>query len=178
MARPKRTFTFMVGVFGVPAKIDQDGNVRIMVNVRTDQERQRELAKLDPQATVLLVDCPGGAVGYEDKCIDDAALRREIAEETGGCTITPMGEFRPPFALISKDDNPGDLAFWKPVVLHGQPKPSNEASDHPWLTRAELEAATTYRAISGLGLLGRTGRMMTAALDFYESNKDRPELFS
>ena len=179
MARPKREFVFNVGVFGIPAKIDADGIVRIKVNVRTDQEAQRKLAKLDPTSTVLLVDCPGGAVGNQDKGIDDAALAREIAEETGGCTITPRGEFRLPFDLKPKEDGtPGDLAYWKPVVLHGEPKPSNEALDHPWVTRAELEAATKYRAISGLGLAGRTGKMMVAAFDFYEANKDKPELFS
>ncbi len=190
MARPKREFvflagehgltvggTFNVGVFGIPAKL-VNGEVHIKVNVRTDQARQRELAKIDPTLTVLLVDCPGGAVSSEDKGIDDAAVAREIYEETLGCTITPKGEFRSPLVLLPKDGKPGDLAFWKPVVLHGEPKPSNEAMDHPWVTRAELEAATKYRAVSGLGLAGRTGKMMLAALDFYETNKDKPEFFS
>lgn len=93
--------------------------------------------------------------------------------------MTSKGEFRPPFALLTKDaELPGDLAFWKPIVLHGEPKPSDEALDHPWVTRAELEAGTTYRAVSGLGLAGRTGKMMVAALDFYDANKDKPEFFS
>lgn len=179
MTRLKRTFSFSVGVFGIPAKIDADGKVRIKVNVRTDQEYQRNVARLDPASTILLVDCPGGTVDTDDKTIDDSALAREIAEETGGCTITPKGEFRPPFALLPKEDGTGgDLAFWKPVVLHGEPKPSKEALDHPWITREELEAATKYRPVSGLGLLGRTGKMMVAALDFYESNKTNRELFS
>ena len=109
---------------------------------------------------------------------DAAPPCEKVTEERGGSTIPQKGNFRPPFALLSKDEKPGDLAFWKPVVLHDEPKPSNEALDHPWVSRAELEAATQYRAISGLGLAGRTGRMMTAALDFYEANKDKPELFS
>src|SRR4051812_13718254 len=116
MARPKREFPFTVGVFGIPAKII-NSEVCIKVNVRGDQENQRNLAKLDPASTVLLVDCAGGAVGNEDAGIDDAALAREIAEETGGCTMTPLEpQFRPPFALLSKEDGkPGDLAFWKPI---------------------------------------------------------------
>lgn len=177
MARPKREFTFNVGVFGIPAKL-VDGVVHIKVNVRTDQQYQREVAKLDPTSTVLLVDCPGGAVGPEDTGIDDAALAREIAEETGGCTITSKSDFRPPLVLFPKDGKPGDLAFWKPIVLHGDPKPSNEALDHPWVSRAELKSGNKYRPVSGLGLFGRTGRMMIAALDFYEADIGSLGLFS
>ncbi len=167
------------GVFGIPAKI-VDGKVRIKVNVRTDQEKQKDTAKLPKDSTVLLVDCPGG--GRQNKETKGDALRREIFEETGGCTITLTGNFSPdPDLDLIKDgttESPDDYAFWAPIVLHGDPKPSNEALDHPWVSREELETATKYRAVSGLGLKGRTGRMMVAALDFYEANKDKPELFS
>ncbi len=95
MARPKRTISFTVGVFGIPARIDAEGNVRIKVNVRTDQSRQLDLAKLDSSSTVLLVDCPGGAIGHEDVAIDDAALAREIAEETGGMHHDFQGRIPP-----------------------------------------------------------------------------------
>lgn len=92
MARPKGVFRFNVGLFGIPAKI-VDGVVRIKVNVRTDQEDQRELAKLPKDSPILMVDCSGGAVG-ENEDPDDSALAREISEETVDCTITPKGEFR------------------------------------------------------------------------------------
>lgn len=200
MARPKRVFRgeapafgisqemldrlgignreYNLGLFGIPAIIDVKGTVRIKVNVRTDQEYQRKLAKLDPSTTVLLVDCPGGAVAESDTNAHQG-LAREISEETAGCTITEKGEFSDPLEFVPDDPTKlCDIAQWKPVLLHGVPKSSNEALDHPWVSRAELEAAATYRAVSGLGLRGRTGRMMTAALDFYENNKDKLELFS
>ena len=167
---------FHVGVFGIPARI-VNGEVKIKCNVRGDQAKQKEIAKVPQESTVLLVDCPGGAVKHGDASLD-AALAREIYEETDGCAIRSLGEFRRPLELMGDRSAPYDLAFWKPVRLGGEPKPSKEATSHPWLSRQELAAADVYRAVSGLGLAGRTGKMMVAALDFYEANKDKSELFS
>ena len=55
MARPKRTFN--VGVFGIPARIIYDV-VRIKVNVRTDQDYQRTLAKLPEDSTYFWLIAP------------------------------------------------------------------------------------------------------------------------
>lgn len=172
MAKEKATFN--VGVFGIPAKLI--GNiVKIKVNVRTDQANQKKIAGLPEDSQVQLVDCPGGAVKPGDTSLWEA-LKREIGEETGGCTIEPLGKFRQPLELMKGSSY--DLAFWRPVRLNGQPQPSDEASDHPWVSRQELETADKYRAVSGLGLAGRTGRMMVAALDFYETNRGDFSLFS
>ncbi len=164
----KEKAPFYVGVFGIPAKL-VDGVVKIKCNVRTDQKEQRKIAGLAEESTVLLVDCPGGAIRPGDTS-REAALARETAEETCGSTIVSLGEFRQPLELMGERPL-YDLAFWKPVLLIGDPKPSDEASDHPWLSRQELETADKYRAVSGLGLAGRTGQMMTAALDWYEANQ-------
>lgn len=175
MAKEKATFS--VGVFGIPAKVI-DGIIKIKVNVRTDQANQRKLANLPEDSTILLVDCPGGAVKPGDTSLEQA-LAREIAEETGGCTMESLGDFREPLQLMKDPSKPYDLAFWKPVRLIGEPQPSNEASDHPWVSMKELETADKYRAVSGLGLSGRTGRMMVAALEFYERSSIRDDkLFS
>jgi hypothetical protein len=166
---------FHVGVFGIGARII-DGDVKILVNVRTDQARQKEFAKLPPESAVLLVDCPGGTIKHGDKSRQEA-LEREILEELG-CSFVSIGEFSQPLELMGDRPEPYDLASWKPVRFVGEIKPSNEAKDHPWVSRKELETADRYRPVSGLGLAGRTGRMMTAALDFFEKNRDKSELFS
>jgi hypothetical protein len=172
---------FHVGVFGIPAKL-VDGVVRIKANVRGDeaeQSRQWGLAKLAPIPGVSIIDCPGGAVKPGDKSLE-AALRREVAEETGGCKIGLLGNFSQAFEFMSEGtvEKPADLACWCPIRLIGEPKPSTEASAHPWISMAEFEAETPYRCVSGLGNKGRTGRMMRAALQWYEQNKHRPEVFS
>ncbi|MGD0577152.1 MAG: NUDIX hydrolase [Candidatus Staskawiczbacteria bacterium] len=170
--------SFTIGVFGLAAKII-GGVVRIKVNVRTDQERQWQAAKLNPIPGVQIIDCPGGGVCVLESLED--ALKREIREETGGCDICIMGRFRPPIPFINNDPSkPSDLAVWAPVVLIGDPKPSNEASSHPWITREQLEAETEYRCVSGLGNKGRTGQMLRAAFDWYEdeANRKKVEIFS
>lgn len=79
---PRRRGT--VGVFGVALRV-VDGQTRILVNVRTDQEEQRQLAGLPKESTVLIVDLPGGRWLASDKT-EEEGLRREIHEETG-CEI-------------------------------------------------------------------------------------------
>ena len=138
----------------------------------TDEKTLLLSERMDDKGWTL----PGGRV--EEGETDQVALTREVEEETGGCNIVSLGDFREPLPLMGDSSKPSDLAFWKPVLLNGKPHPSNEALDHPWVSREELEAATQYRAISGLGLAGRTGRMMLAALDFYEAHKNVPNLFS
>lgn len=172
MARPKRIFN--IGVFGIPAKLVL-GDVRIKVNVRTDQDYQWKAAKLDPIPGVQLVDCPGGAVGPEDVTSLEDALKREIAEETGGCQIRITGPFSEPFVYMNPDpDKPCDIAVWAPIILLGEPKPSNEALDHLWISLDEFNAEKPYRCVSGLGNKGRTGRMMATALSYYQSFRHLP----
>ena len=173
---------FHVGVFGIPARL-VDGVVRIKVNVRGDeveQARQWAIAKLAPILGVKIIDCPGGGVRPGDKSLDEA-LRREIAEETGGCELSLLEKsFSEPFEFMSEGtlEKPADIAIWRPIKLLGEPKPSAEASAHPWISMAEFKAETPYRCVSGLGNKGRTGRMMRAALDWFEQNKHWSWVFS
>lgn len=158
---------FTVGVFGLAAKFTL-GRVRIKVNVRTDQECQWQLAKLTPISGVQMVDCPGGTVQPGEKLLD--TLAREVAEETGGCTMEHLEDaFSPPLVFVNSDPTkPGDIAVWMPILLRGDPKPTNEALSHPWISRAEFEAEVPYRCVSGLGRKGRTGQMISAAFDYFE----------
>jgi hypothetical protein len=179
--------TFTVGVFGLPARKDGLGKLRIKVNVRTDQGRQKKLAGLPADSKVKIIDMPGGGVNFNDfselkKANLFDGLGREVSEETGGCKIESLGEFRGPFMVVTNntdDEKPsGDMAFWMPIKIHGNPKPSNEALEHPWISREQFEAEDEYRCVSGLGKAGRTGRMIRAAFDFYEVNMSQGEIFS
>jgi 8-oxo-dGTP pyrophosphatase MutT (NUDIX family) len=176
--------TFAVGVFGLACWNDS-GTLRIKVNVRTDQEAQRKKASAaDPN--IKFVDLPGGGVELKDLSSRQSplldALRREIAEETGGCSIEPVGDFSAPYLVVSNaeaHDRPaGDLAFWMPVVLKGRPRPSAEALDHPWLSLQQVEAETEYRVVAGLNNAGRSGRMLRAAFAFYQGHMGNAGYFS
>jgi len=179
--------TFTVGVFGL-ACWDDNGTLRIKVNERTDQKKQRELAKLSPDSTVKIIDMPGGGVDLEDFPEMKQAnllevLRREVAEETGGCSFeTPTDDFSSPVMVVTNNTDQskptGDIAFWRPIVLHGTPKPTNEALDHPWVSEQQLDEETEYRSVGGLGKAGRTGRMLKAAFAFYKSHRGLPQYFS
>lgn len=179
--------TFTTGVFGLAARKDGLGKIRIKLNVRTDQERQKKIAGLPADSKVKIVDIPGGGVDFDDfpepkKADLFAVLRREISEETGGCTIELLGELRGPFMVVTNNTDEtkpsGDMAFWAPINLFGGPKPSDEAMEHPWISREQFENENEYRCVSGLGKTGRTGRMICAAFDFYEANESREEFFS
>lgn len=182
---PKATFT--IGVFGLAAKKDDSGAPLIKVNVRTDQDRQKKLAGLEADSKVMIVDLPGGGVEFNDfpelKEADlFSVLQREVHEETDGCEIRSLGKFRGPFMVVTNNTDEtkasGDMAFWMPIELRGNPKPSNEALSHPWISRQEFEAQDEYRCVSGLGKLGRTGRMLREAFEFYEDHIDDESLFS
>jgi hypothetical protein len=176
--------TFTVGVFGL-ACWNVGGTLLIKVNVRTDQEAQRKKIGLaDP--SVRIVDLPGGGVEIEDLAGQEnsllGALRREINEETGGCSIEPVGKLSVPYLAVSDKKGPdgqvGDLAFWLPILLKGKPRPTAEALDHPWISLQQLEAATEYRVVAGLAKTGRSGQMLRAAFAFYDARKGSAEFFS
>lgn len=177
--------SFTVGVFGLACKQDPFGKLRIKLNVRTDQVRQRKLANLPEDSTTLLVDCPGGTVDFADFPDKQAnllrVLRREVEEETGGCQIEPLGSFSQPFLAVTNIDDEskpsGDIAFWMPIKLIGEPQPSDEAMDHPWISLEELEDGTVHRPVSGLGMSGRTGRMIKEAFSWFRENQDQ-DVFS
>lgn len=179
--------TFTVGVFGLACLKDDDGTLRIKVNVRTDQEKQRKLAGLSEDSKVLIVDMPGGGVELadfpepKDALLFDV-LAREIKEETGGCTIRALGHFSGPFMVVTNNQDEtkptGDLAFWVPVLLCGTPQPTAEALDHPWITFQQFETETEYRAVGGLGKAGRTGRMLRDAFEFYNTHRRSSKYFS
>lgn len=176
---------FTVGVFGLAARKDKFG-IRIKVNVRTDQERQKKIAGLPANSKVKIIDLPGGGVEFNDFIDPKKAdlfdvLRREISEETDGCTLEVLDEFKGPYIAItnSTDESKpyGDMAFWAPIKLYGDPKPSDEAIEHPWISRKEFEAQDKYRCVSGLGKAGRTGRMLRSAFYWYEAHASK-EVFS
>lgn len=178
--------TYTIGVFALACWND-NGTLRIKVNERTDQERQKRNAGLPSDSTVKIIDMPGGGVQLEDFPDPKEAslldvLKREVSEETGGCTIEPHGAFSGPVMVVTnnRDDSrpTGDIAFWLPVVLKGKLQTSVEAQDHPWITRDQLVEETEYRAVGGLGKAGRTGRMIIAAFAWYTERKDTDRFFS
>jgi 8-oxo-dGTP pyrophosphatase MutT (NUDIX family) len=178
--------TFTVGVFGLACRAS-NGTLRIKVNVRTDQKRQRQLAGLPEDSAILIIDMPGGGVQLQDFPNPSQAslfevLKREVYEETGGCTIESLGEFSQPFMVINnnQDENEpaGDLAFWMPILLRGTLLITSEALDHPWITLEELLSETRYRAPGKLGKNGRTSHMLQAAFGFYKSYKANTSFFS
>lgn len=178
--------TFTIGVFGLACWNDK-GILRIKVNERTDQARQKKIAGLPEDCPVKIIDMPGGGVEISDFPDPKQAslwtvLEREIAEETGGCKIDSGGPFSEPFMVVTnnQDDNKptGDIAFWMPVVLHGKPLPTSEAQNHPWITLQQLDAETEFRAVGGLGKAGRTGSMIRAAFCWYAERCYDLNLFS
>ncbi len=167
---------FSVGVFGIPAKI-VNGVIRIKVNVRMDQDRQRKAAGLPEDSPIFLVDCPGGGVMTDDESME-SALQREVFEETGGCEFIDCDGWQEPLVLLNREKGQYDIAFWKPIRLAGEPKPSSEASDHPWLSIEDLQSGDKYRPVSGLGLKGRTGQMMLGAIQWFKNAPGGSRYFS
>jgi hypothetical protein len=178
----KATIFSTLGVFGLAARLreldDDVKAIEIHVNERTDQARQKALAKLIEESPVRIIDCPGGGVMEGETLIE--ALIREIREETCGCSFLPLAEFSKPLAFLNPNEltKPADMALWMPIKLIGQPMPSPEALSHPWITRKQFEAEFPFRPVSGLGKLGRTGQMIKAAFEWFEANRNRPEIFS
>ncbi len=173
-----------MGVFGLACWNDK-GILRIKVNVRTDQEGQRnKIGATD--SNIQMIDLPGGGVEIEDlsnlQCSLLHVLQREIAEETGGCSIDPVGDFSAPYMIVLNREGSGhvegDLAFWIPVILKGRPRPSVEALDHPWISLQQLEAETEYRVVGGLGKAGRSGKMLRAGFSFFQAHIGNTRCFS
>lgn len=179
--------TFTVSVFGLACWND-NGKLRIKVNVRTDQKRQRKLAKLPADSKVLIVDLPGGNVELEDFPDMEHAtplnvLMRKVAEETGGCTLGIIpADFFGPMMMVTNNSDParpaGDIVFWRPITLHGTPKPTSKVLEHLWVTQLQLADETKYRCVGGLGKYGRIGHMLMTAFDFFQIHRDVPCYFS
>lgn len=177
--------TFTVEVFGAAARFDSDGTVRVLVNVRTDQAVQRKRAGIAPDSTVKIIDLPGGGITIED-CSDPQnpfpmlrALKREVLEETHCSEVDIIDEISGPIMYIADppfDGPQGDMAFWAPIFIHGTPQPSPEATEHVWISRTELVTETVtetkYRTPGKLGIKGRMGSMILAALRWWEQNRD------
>lgn len=177
---------FTVGVFGFACRKNEDGDICLKLNVRTDQVRQLQLAGLPADSTVKIIDAPGGGVELEDFPDMKEAdlmniLRREVSEETGGCTIESLGELSAPFLLVTNNQDgskaAGDMALWMPIILNGEPQVSDEAIEHPWITWEEFESEANYRCVGKLGKNGRMGRMIRAAFEFFAAH-DTDEFLS
>jgi len=111
-----------------------------------------------------------------------AVLKREVREETGGCKIKQVGLCSQPDMVIkesaAEQNTVGDLAFWIPIVLFGKPIPTNEALALPWITLGELDREDKFRTVGGLGIRGRTGRMVRDAFEFFLLSRLNSDLFS
>jgi len=155
-----------VGIFAVIAR-QNGGNVEILINVRTDQEKQQQAAGLPSDWSGKIVDLPGGTlqVGEADFA---QCLKREVGEETGGCDAEIIGDFLGPYPLIKPDtgtaEKPHDLAFAALCKLFGEPRPTSEASEHRWVTWQQLEEEQEVRFPGRLGKNGRMAKMVSAAL--------------
>lgn len=162
---------FTVGVFGVAVEHNPAGRNQILVNVRTDQVTQRVIAGLNATWPGRIVDLPGGGVNSDDTSFIDA-LSREIKEETG-YDAEIVGDPVGPYTLINLT-NPTkpirDVAFGYLVRLNGRPKESSEASEHLWLTLAELEIEEHYRFPGKLGKSGRMFAIARACLEKFEES--------
>jgi hypothetical protein len=103
-----------------------------------------------------------------------SVLEREVAEETGGCTIKPLADFSGPFMIVTNNQDEsrpsGDIAFWMPIILIGEPRQSDEAAEHIWITPEQFFEGSEYRCVGKLGNLGRTGRMIRAAFEFFSAH--------
>lgn len=164
MAQPA---LWKLGIFAVFARRTQ-GDWKILVNVRTDQEEQRKLAGLPDDWAGVIVDIPGGTFQQEDESLE-ACLEREVSEKTGGCEAKMIHEnFLGPFPLINPTTgsakDPHDLALAAACELIGEPRPTPEAREHRWVTWKQLEAEEVVRLPGKLGKNGRMAKMITTAI--------------
>lgn len=167
-----------VGIFAVIARQGTQGDVEVLINVRTDQERQRQAAGLPDDWSGKIVDLPGGTLQIGDSSFEQC-LEREITEETGGCDSKMIGDgFIGPFPLIKPEtgsaDKPHDLAFVAACELFGEPRPTAEASEHRWVTWQQLEAEQEVRLPGKLGKTGRMAKMIHAAVTTFCESKELP----
>lgn len=172
--------TFTVGIFGAAARFDSDGTVRVLVNVRADQAEQHKRAGLPPDSLVKIIDLPGGGVTVED-CSDPRnpfpmlrALKREVLEETGCDSVDIIDIPSGPYLLCAAappDAPQGDIAHWMPILIHGIPHPSPEATEHVWISQEEILAEAKYRTPGRLGKKGRMGIMIIDALHWWKEHQ-------
>ena len=163
----KRILQFGCGVFAVIARVI-DGEVRLLVNVRTDRERQLGLANLPSTSTVEIVDLPGGTLDTDDKTLQDC-LRREVHEETnveqGGIRILQWDPLLcAPFINLGEEIQ--NIAMVWPVTIEGEPSPSNEAAKNLWVSEAEITAGETVRC-PGKNKHGRMYQLMMAGFKYW-----------
>lgn len=169
MSQPKefRPALCKVGIFAVIGRWGAGVEIEFLVNVRTDQERQRQLAGLPADWSGVIVDLPGGTLQIGDASLEEC-LKREIAEETGGCGSKQRDVLLGPFELIKAEtgtaEKPHDLAFVKLVDIEGTPQPTQEATAHSWVTWTQLEAEQEFR-LPGKGKTGRMAKMIQKALE-------------
>lgn len=163
MSTPFQPALCTVGIFAVIGRYNRYRDVEILVNVRTDQERQRQLAGLPDDWPGKIVDLPGGTLQIGDLSFEQC-LEREVAEETGGCKSKQFGGFFGPFPLIKEEtgtaEKPHDLAFAAAVTLLGEPHPTPEASEHQWVTWRQLQFEEGVRLPGKLSSAGRMGKMI------------------
>ncbi|OGY31204.1 MAG: hypothetical protein A3C02_04785 [Candidatus Andersenbacteria bacterium RIFCSPHIGHO2_02_FULL_45_11] len=165
-----RPALFKVGLFAVIGRIINQNSVGILVNVRTDQEKQRKLAELPDDWEGVIVDLPGGTFQMGDDTFQ-TCLAREIREETGGCEPGFFASILGPFPMIKADtgtaDKPHDLAFVAACEITGEPIPTPEASEHRWVTWKQLQEETEFRLPGKLGKNGRMAKMIEAAMPLF-----------
>lgn len=172
---------FKVGIFAVIGRLNYQNEVEILVNVRTDQEKQRKLADLADDWLGMVVDLPGGTLQIGDLSFEQC-LEREIAEKTAGCDSKLLSNIFGPFPLIKAEtgtaEKPHDLAFVAAVELFGEPRPNREASEHRWVTWKQLEAEQEVWLPGKLGKTGRMAKMISACLVQAQINWPRSTLES
>lgn len=151
---------FTIGVFGVADKV-VNNEIVILVNTRTDQEKQKQLAGLASDWPGKIVDLPGGTCSLEDYSLEETFLR-EVYEEIG-CFAEMLTPFFGPFAQIDKEKQKRNLAFVCRMRIAEEPKPSEENSSNHWLTWHQLMDQKQFR-LPGAGKDGRMAKMIETVL--------------
>lgn len=162
-----RILQFRLGVFAAIARV-KDGKLQMLVNVRTDQAKQLELAKLPPGATVQIVDLPGGTADEEDVNHFDA-LVREIHEELK----VPRDKIKiqgPKHLLatvnIDFERAEQNAAMVWAAEIDCEPQTSDETSENLWVTEEEITEGAAVRC-PGTDVHGRMWQMMMAGFKYW-----------